>query len=162
MYRDRSPPLRVLRATARHAFRFFAATATGTVLSLVYWNTVFGVFAGIDIHYGPPALDALQPTPVVAVATYLLPAVIALAAGRYLARRCGRSRHLATSAVAILAPFVIVGASISNVTAPMWAVYPMVYLVLVVSILPPVVVAAWVLDATERRQPGEQSGGDVA
>lgn len=158
MYRDRSDSLRVLRAATRHGLRVFTATATGVVLLLVYWNTLLG---DIQLRYGDPAVGFLQPTPVVSAVTYFLPLVVALAVARSLARRYGRSSHLATVVVGCAAPLVVAGANVSN-TDPIWVVAPVIYVLLVALILPPVSLAAWVLDATQRPHAVQEADSEVA
>lgn len=155
MYRHRTDPRRLLRAIGRLGLRLFAATATATVVLLVYWNTALGE---IEINYETAVPVHLEPTPVVSVALTMFPVVVALFVGRYLARRSDRSRHLVTVAVTLLAAVFFGGAGVSNVAVPIWIVYFAVYATLVGLMLPPVASAAWVLTATSRPPEADSRG----
>lgn len=146
-YRDRSNARELLRGAGHTALRLFTATATAAVVLLV---TVNIVFSDIPIIYETPIFGGLEPKAVVSGLTMTLPAVVMLSLSRLAARRRDRSRHLATLAVVLLIPFISLGVNISDVTVWWGVAYAAMYLLLAAVLLPAVVVAAWVLDATKR------------
>lgn len=146
-YRDSSNARERLRGAGRTALRLFAAASTAAVVLLV---TVNVVFSDIPIIYETPIFGGLEPKAVVAGLTMTFPAVVMLSVARLAARRRDRSRHLATLAVVLFIPFISLGVNLSDVTVWWGVAYGAMYLLLAAVLLPAVVVAAWVLDATKR------------